>query len=48
MERIDRHPLWTAFLLPSVVGTAAKLICKDHDPLTLIDQYAFSLDLLYV
>jgi len=33
MHQIAEHPFWDSYLLPSVVGMAAKLSCEGADPL---------------
>ncbi|TCD70074.1 hypothetical protein EIP91_005056 [Steccherinum ochraceum] len=38
IDLIDRHPLWSCFITPVVVGALATLSSKGTDPLTLFDQ----------
>ncbi|KAI0936045.1 hypothetical protein AcV5_004288 [Taiwanofungus camphoratus] len=38
IKKIDEHPLWECYLLPSVVALVAKLTCQEQNPLTLFDK----------
>jgi hypothetical protein len=38
IKQISKHPLWGAFLLPSVLGMVAKIICGQEDPLRIFDK----------
>jgi hypothetical protein len=42
ITQISDHPLWTCYLLPSVVGMLAKLTCRERDPLAVFDQCVLS------
>jgi hypothetical protein len=42
MAQIAEHPLWTCYLLPSVVGMLAQLTCRKRDPLAVFDQCVFN------
>lgn len=44
IKKIDEHPLWQCYILPSVVAMLAMLTCQDQAPLTLFDQGEFLLD----
>ncbi|KAJ7139793.1 hypothetical protein C8R44DRAFT_867898 [Mycena epipterygia] len=46
MKAIDKHPLWTCYLLPSVLGMAAKLSNPEEDPLSAFDRGVFVFELL--
>ncbi|KAJ6574781.1 hypothetical protein B0H19DRAFT_1254435 [Mycena capillaripes] len=45
MKVINKHPLWTCYILPSVLGLATKLCSPDEDPLAAFDRgvYVFIL-----
>lgn len=43
IREIEKHPLWTAYLLPSVVGMAARIACGVEDPLAVFDRFASEL-----
>jgi hypothetical protein len=34
MRKIAEHPFWECYLLPSVVGMAARSLCEGADPLS--------------
>jgi hypothetical protein len=38
MKVINKHPLWTCYILPSVLGMATKLCSPDEDPLASFDR----------
>ncbi|KAH8100518.1 hypothetical protein BXZ70DRAFT_937606 [Cristinia sonorae] len=38
VDRVNRHPLWTCFIPPVVVGAVAKATSKGSDPLVLFDR----------
>lgn len=38
MEQIAEHPCWTCYLLPSVVGMAAKVSCLGADPVSEFNE----------
>lgn len=38
ISQIAEHPLWTCYIIPSVLGMAAKLKYRDEDPLSAFDQ----------
>lgn len=42
IKKIDEHPLWQCYILPSVVAMLAMLTCQDQAPLTLFDQYVMT------
>ncbi|KZT06371.1 uncharacterized protein LAESUDRAFT_726201, partial [Laetiporus sulphureus 93-53] len=44
MRKIDEHPLWQCYILPSVVTMLAKFTCQGQNPLTLLDKGDFLLD----
>ncbi|KAJ6604313.1 hypothetical protein DFH09DRAFT_1300550 [Mycena vulgaris] len=46
MKVIDKHPLWTCYILPSVLGMAIKLASPGEDPLAAFDRGVFVFDLL--
>ncbi|KAJ7293251.1 hypothetical protein C8J57DRAFT_1268515 [Mycena rebaudengoi] len=46
MKIISQHPLWTCYLLPSVLGLATKLSTADEDPLAAFDRGVFVFELL--
>ncbi|KAJ7666449.1 hypothetical protein B0H17DRAFT_1089829 [Mycena rosella] len=47
MKVIDKHPLWTCYILPSVLGMATKLSSPEEDPLVAFDRGGvFVFDLL--
>ncbi|KAJ7655139.1 hypothetical protein DFH06DRAFT_1329491 [Mycena polygramma] len=39
MKVIDKHPLWTCYILPSSLGMATKLCSPDEDPLAAFDRF---------
>ncbi|CCM02177.1 uncharacterized protein FIBRA_04256 [Fibroporia radiculosa] len=41
IKKLDEHPLWQCYLLPSVVATLAKLTCQGQPPLALYDKGEF-------
>ncbi|KAJ7785978.1 hypothetical protein B0H16DRAFT_1488782 [Mycena metata] len=46
MKTINKHPLWTCYILPSVLGMATKLCSSNEDPLPAFDRGIFVFDLL--
>ncbi|OCH96636.1 hypothetical protein OBBRIDRAFT_717952 [Obba rivulosa] len=38
IQKVEEHPLWTCFILPSVVAMAAKMVCHGTSPLVLLDR----------
>ncbi|RDB28456.1 hypothetical protein Hypma_015299 [Hypsizygus marmoreus] len=41
ISQLHSHPLWTCYVLPSVLGMVAKLHCDGEDPLTAFDRGQF-------
>ncbi|KAF8898501.1 hypothetical protein BD779DRAFT_1666338 [Infundibulicybe gibba] len=46
IKELAEHPIWMSYILPSVLGMAAKLFCPGEDPLTLFDCGKFPLHYL--
>ncbi|KAF8213405.1 hypothetical protein K438DRAFT_1803927 [Mycena galopus ATCC 62051] len=46
MKAINKHPLWTCYILPSVFGLATKLCHLEEDPLAAFDRDEFVFDRL--
>ncbi|KAH9947673.1 hypothetical protein B0H21DRAFT_316591 [Amylocystis lapponica] len=44
IKKIAERPLWTCYILPSVVAMLAKLTCQGSHPLTLFDKGEFIFD----
>ncbi|KAJ7071531.1 hypothetical protein C8F01DRAFT_1110905 [Mycena amicta] len=41
IRKIAEHPLWTCYMLPTVLGMATRLCCPDEDPLAAFDSGIF-------
>lgn len=41
IKKIDEHPLWECYVLPSVIAMLAKMTCQDQSPLSLFDKGEF-------
>ncbi|KAH9937573.1 uncharacterized protein B0H18DRAFT_1113390 [Fomitopsis serialis] len=41
IKKIDEHPIWDCYILPSVVAMLAKSTCQDQNPLALFDKGDF-------
>ncbi|EMD41671.1 hypothetical protein CERSUDRAFT_110243 [Gelatoporia subvermispora B] len=41
VRKVDEHPLWTCFILPSVLAMAAKLVSQNASPLIQLDRGEF-------
>ncbi|KAJ7102253.1 hypothetical protein B0H15DRAFT_813835 [Mycena belliarum] len=46
MKAVNKHPLWTCYILPSVLGMATKLSSPEEDPLAAFDKGTFVFELL--
>ncbi|OBZ79786.1 hypothetical protein A0H81_00527 [Grifola frondosa] len=44
IRKVEKHPLWDCYVLPSVVAMVAKLTCQGEHPLTLYDRGEFVFD----
>jgi hypothetical protein len=38
IRQAHTHPLWTCYVLPSVIGMIAKLVCGNEDPIAVYDR----------
>lgn len=43
VEQLAEHPLWDCYVLPEVLGAAAKELCPSADPLDAFDKGNFAL-----
>ncbi|KAH9486727.1 hypothetical protein JR316_0000792 [Psilocybe cubensis] len=46
IRKIDHHPLWSAYIVPSALGLLAKLECGQNDPLSELGKKPLMLDII--
>ncbi|KAF8634013.1 hypothetical protein AX15_001186 [Amanita polypyramis BW_CC] len=44
VRQIYVHPLWTSYVIPSVIGMTARVVCGNEDPLAVFDRGDFLLN----